>query len=40
LSSHDRTGSDPWRGRHSNEWLFGGWSATDTAKNLINRRQS
>jgi len=31
--------SDPWRGRHSNEWLFGGWSATETAKNFV-RRQS
>jgi hypothetical protein len=31
-------GSDAWRGRHSNEWLFGGWSATETAKDLLNRR--
>lgn len=30
-------GSDPWRGRHSNDWLFGGWSATETAKGLMRR---
>jgi hypothetical protein len=33
------SGSDPWRGRHSNEWLFGGWSATETAKDLLHRRK-
>jgi hypothetical protein len=32
-------GSDPWRGRHSNEWLFGGWSATETAKDFLQRRK-
>jgi hypothetical protein len=38
LQTADRSGSDPWRGRHSNEWLFGGWSATDTAKDLLKRK--
>jgi hypothetical protein len=33
------SGSDAWRGRHSNEWLFGGWSATETARELLNRRK-
>jgi len=33
-------GSDPWRGRHSNEWLFGGWSATGTAKEFMKRKSS
>ncbi|KAL5118740.1 hypothetical protein ACEQ8H_003417 [Pleosporales sp. CAS-2024a] len=42
LGSNNRrstSGSDMWRGRHSNEWLFGGWSATETAKDLLNRRK-
>lgn len=38
LQQNERTASDPWRGRHSNEWLFGGWSATDAAKDLLKRR--
>ncbi|KAF1943306.1 hypothetical protein EJ02DRAFT_453410 [Clathrospora elynae] len=33
-------GSDPWRGRHSNDWLFNGYSVTATAKDLIQRRKS
>jgi hypothetical protein len=32
-------GSDPWRGRHSNEWLFGNWSATETAKGFVQKRK-
>ncbi|KAF2821861.1 hypothetical protein CC86DRAFT_373621 [Ophiobolus disseminans] len=31
-------GSDPWRGRHSNDWLFNGWSATDTMKDMVKRK--
>jgi hypothetical protein len=41
LQAGDRrstSGSDPWRGRHSNEWLFGGFSVTETAKGLVQRR--
>ena len=29
------SGSDHWRGRHSNSWLFGGFSVTDTAKEVF-----
>ncbi|KAH3940874.1 hypothetical protein HBH53_210830 [Parastagonospora nodorum] len=38
-SRRSTSGSDMWRGRHSNDWLFGGWSATETAKDLLNRRK-
>ncbi|OAL43816.1 hypothetical protein IQ07DRAFT_592883 [Pyrenochaeta sp. DS3sAY3a] len=34
------TSSDPWRGRHSNDWLFNGYSVTATAKDLLQRRKS
>ena len=27
-------------GRHSNEWLFGGFSVKDTARGLLKRRDS
>ncbi|KAF1835649.1 hypothetical protein BDW02DRAFT_279877 [Decorospora gaudefroyi] len=30
---------DPWRGRHSNDWLFNGYSVTASAKELIHRRK-
>ncbi|KNG46445.1 hypothetical protein DDE82_007934 [Stemphylium lycopersici] len=33
------SGSDPWRGRHSNDWLFNGYSVTASAKELIQRRK-
>lgn len=33
-------GSDPWRGRHSNDWLFGGFSFRDTARGALERRKS
>lgn len=33
-------GSDPWRGRHSNEWLFGGFSVRNTARGVLERRKS
>ncbi|USP77782.1 hypothetical protein yc1106_05056 [Curvularia clavata] len=33
------SGSDPWRGRHSNDWLFNGYSVTATAKEFIQRRK-
>ena len=29
------SGSDHWRGRHSNSWLFNGFSVTDTAKEVF-----
>ncbi|KAF2124294.1 hypothetical protein P153DRAFT_371149 [Dothidotthia symphoricarpi CBS 119687] len=29
------SGSDPWRGRHSNDWLFNGFSVTDTARDIF-----
>jgi hypothetical protein len=32
------SGSDPWRGRHSNDWLFNGYSMTASAKDLIRRK--
>ncbi|KAF2631740.1 hypothetical protein BU25DRAFT_407381 [Macroventuria anomochaeta] len=43
LQENGRTstsGSDPWRGRHSNEWLFGGFSVRETAKGVLERRKS
>lgn len=33
------SGSDPWRGRHSNSWLFNDFSVTDTVKDLYRRRK-
>jgi hypothetical protein len=33
------SGSDPWRGRHSNDWLFNGYSVTASAKEFIQRRK-
>ncbi|RMZ66375.1 hypothetical protein GMOD_00001702 [Pyrenophora seminiperda CCB06] len=33
------SGSDPWRGRHSNDWLFNGYSVTASAKELMQRRR-
>lgn len=40
-SSRTSTGtSDPWRGRHSNDWLFNGFSFRDTAKGALERRKS
>lgn len=33
-----RTSSDMWRGRHSNEWLFGGWSVRETARDIVRRK--
>jgi hypothetical protein len=38
--AHESAGSDPLRGRHSNEWLFGGWSATEPTRNLLKRRDA
>lgn len=43
LRENDRTstgGSDPWRGRHSNDWLFNGFSFRDTARGALERRKS
>ncbi|KAH8726573.1 hypothetical protein GQ44DRAFT_705849 [Phaeosphaeriaceae sp. PMI808] len=40
LQNPDRSGSDPWRGRHSNEWLFNGFSVTEATKNMLQRRKS
>ena len=34
------SGSDPWRGRHSNDWLFNGFSFRDTARGALERRKS
>ena len=31
--------SDMWRGRHSNDWLFNGFSVTEQAKDLLHRRR-
>ncbi|CAO2652109.1 Nn.00g003920.m01.CDS01 [Neocucurbitaria sp. VM-36] len=39
-STSSTSGSDPWRGRHSNDWLFNGYSVTATAKDLLQRRKS
>lgn len=39
-STSSSSSSDPWRGRHSNEWLFGGFSVRDTAKGYLERRKS
>ncbi|KAF5848107.1 hypothetical protein GGP41_005524 [Bipolaris sorokiniana] len=33
------SGSDPWRGRHSNDWLFNGYSVTASAKDFLQRRK-
>jgi hypothetical protein len=33
------SGSDPWKGRHSNDWLFNGYSLTASAKELVQRRK-
>ncbi|KAL6711532.1 hypothetical protein ACN47E_004466 [Coniothyrium glycines] len=33
------SGSDPWRGRHSNDWLFNGYSVTASAKEFIQKRK-
>ncbi|KAH9881102.1 hypothetical protein J1614_001596 [Plenodomus biglobosus] len=35
-----RTASDPWRGRHSNDWLFGGISVRDTVRDLTSSRKT
>lgn len=43
LQENGRTstgGSDPWRGRHSNDWLFNGFSFRDTAREAFERRKS
>ena len=43
LQENGRTstsGSDPWRGRHSNGWLFNGFSFRDTARGALERRKS
>ncbi|KAF3053037.1 hypothetical protein E8E11_011424 [Didymella keratinophila] len=43
LQENGRTstgGSDPWRGRHSNDWLFNGFSFRDTARGALERRKS
>ncbi|KAH7115807.1 hypothetical protein B0J11DRAFT_110604 [Dendryphion nanum] len=34
-SRRSTSGSDMWRGRHSNEWLFNGFSVTETAKDIF-----
>ncbi|KAF1840155.1 uncharacterized protein K460DRAFT_371365 [Cucurbitaria berberidis CBS 394.84] len=39
-STGGTAGSDPWRGRHSNDWLFNGYSVTASAKDLLQRRKS
>ncbi|KAH6644119.1 hypothetical protein C7974DRAFT_14961 [Boeremia exigua] len=39
-SGRTATGGDPWRGRHSNDWLFNGFSFRDTAKDALERRRS
>jgi hypothetical protein len=33
-------GSNPWRGRHSNDWLFNGFSFRDTARGAFERRRT
>jgi hypothetical protein len=33
------SGSDPWKGRHSNDWLFNGYSLTASARELVQRRK-
>ncbi|KAH9874215.1 hypothetical protein IAQ61_004844 [Plenodomus lingam] len=38
LESTGRTVSDPWRGRHSNEWLFGGLSVRSTVRDLASKK--
>lgn len=41
LQAGDRrgtSGSDPWRGRHSNEWLFGNLSVRGAVKDLARRK--
>ncbi|KZM21934.1 uncharacterized protein EKO05_0000379 [Ascochyta rabiei] len=38
-STSSSSSSDPWRGRHSNEWLFNGFSVRDTAKGYFERRK-
>lgn len=38
-NTSDSNRSDPWRGRHSNDWLFNGISVTATAKDFIQRRK-
>lgn len=43
LQENQRTstgGSDPWRGRHSNDWLFNGFSFRDTARGAFERRRT
>ncbi|KAF2747225.1 hypothetical protein M011DRAFT_467747 [Sporormia fimetaria CBS 119925] len=35
IAATRRTSSDMWRGRHSNDWLFNGFSVTETAKDLF-----
>ncbi|KAF1931597.1 uncharacterized protein M421DRAFT_417361 [Didymella exigua CBS 183.55] len=40
LQENGRTstgGSDPWRGRHSNDWLFNGFSFRDTAREAFRK---
>ncbi|KAF9696780.1 hypothetical protein EKO04_005343 [Ascochyta lentis] len=38
-STSSSSSSDPWRGRHSNDWLFNGFSVRDTAKGYLERRK-
>ncbi|OSS49462.1 hypothetical protein B5807_05335 [Epicoccum nigrum] len=43
LQQNQRTstgGSDLWRGRHSNDWLFNGFSFRDTARGALERRRT
>ncbi|OAL51019.1 hypothetical protein IQ07DRAFT_537378 [Pyrenochaeta sp. DS3sAY3a] len=41
VTGRTTTSSDPWRGRHSNDWLFNDYSSvTARAKNLFRRRKS
>lgn len=43
LQKNGRTstsGSDPWRGRHSNDWLFNGFSFRSTARDAFERRKA
>ncbi|KAI8931433.1 hypothetical protein NX059_011761 [Plenodomus lindquistii] len=39
LEATGRSASDPWRGRHSNEWLFGGLSVRETVRDLTSSRK-
>ena len=39
-STSSSTSTDAWRGRHSNDWLFNGFSVRETARGVFERRKS